>query len=117
VGTVGITKALVMTTLQKALIGVTLAAALGTGLYQARRASDLQEQVEALRRQSAPADGQSDSLRRQLEETDRQLSALHAQNEELRRDAADGGSVTTRPFLTTPEQQAALQKAIKRRLK
>jgi RNA polymerase sigma factor (sigma-70 family) len=89
VGTVEITKALAMTTLHKALIGATLAAAVGTGLYQARRASALQEQVQALWRQSVPADGQNDPLRRQLDEANRQLFALQAQNEKLRRDAAD----------------------------
>jgi RNA polymerase sigma factor (sigma-70 family) len=89
VGTVGITKALAMTTLQKALIGATLAAAVGTGLYEAQRASTLQEQMQTLRQQLTPAAGQNDSLRRQLEEASRQLAALQTQNEKLRRDAAD----------------------------
>ena len=88
-GTIGITKALAMTTLQKALIGATLAAAVGTGLYEAQRASTLQEQLQTLRRQPAPAAGQNDALRRQLDEANRQLAALQAQNEKLRRDAAD----------------------------
>lgn len=89
IGTVGITKSLAMTTLQKAVIGVTLAAAVGTGIYEAQRASALQEQTQALQRQSAPAAAQNDALRRQLEEANRQLAALQAQNEKLRHDAAD----------------------------
>jgi RNA polymerase sigma factor (sigma-70 family) len=88
-GTIGITKTLAMTTLQKALIGATLAAAVGTGLYEARRASALQEQMQTFQRQPAPATGQSDALRRQLDEASRQLADLQAQNEKLRRDAAD----------------------------
>jgi RNA polymerase sigma factor (sigma-70 family) len=89
VGTIGITKTLAMTTLQKALIGAALAAAVGTGLYEAQRASALQEQMQTLQRQSTPTAGQNDPLRRQLEEANRQLAALQAQNEKLRRDAAD----------------------------
>jgi RNA polymerase sigma factor (sigma-70 family) len=88
-GSIGITKTLAMTTLQKALIGATLAAAVGTGLYEAQRASALQEQMQTLQRQPAPVAGQSDALRRQLEEANRQLAALQTQNEKLRRDAAD----------------------------
>jgi RNA polymerase sigma factor (sigma-70 family) len=80
-GTLAITKALAMTTLQKALVGAALAAAVGTGLYEAQRASALQEQIQTLRQQLAPA-GQSD-------DASRQLAALQAQIDKLRRDAAD----------------------------
>jgi len=89
VGTIGITKALAMTTLQKALIGVILATAVGSNLYQARRASSLQEQVQTLQRQSPPTAGQNETLRQQLEEAKHQLTSLQAQNEKLRKDAAD----------------------------
>ncbi len=89
VGTIGITKALTMTTLQKTVIGAILAGAVGTGVYEAQRASALQEQMQTLRHQSAPTAGQNDSLRGQLDEAGRQLAALRAENEKLRRDAAD----------------------------
>jgi RNA polymerase sigma factor (sigma-70 family) len=88
-GTIAITKTLAMTTLQKALIGAALATAVGTGLYEAHRVSDLQEQMQTLRQQPDPAAAQNDLLRQQLEEANRQLTALQAQNEMLRRDAAD----------------------------
>jgi RNA polymerase sigma factor (sigma-70 family) len=88
-GTIGITKTIAMTTLQKALIGATFAAAVGTGLYETQRASSLQEQMQTLQRQSAHSGAQDDSLCRQLEESKRQLAALQGQNETLRRDAAD----------------------------
>jgi len=89
VGTIGFTKALAMTTLQKALIGAILAAGVGSSLYQARRASSLQEQMQTLQRQSAPTAGQNETLRQQLEEANRQLAALQAQNEKLSKEAAD----------------------------
>lgn len=80
-GTVAITKAITMTTLQKAVIGATLAAAMGTGLYEARRAAALQEQVQTLK-QSPPVVKQND-------EAPAELAALRAENEKLRREAAD----------------------------
>jgi len=88
-GTIAVSKTIAMTTLQKALIGAVLATAVGTGLYEAHRASDLREQMQALRQQPDPAAGQNDLLRRQLDEANRQLAELRAQNEMLRRDLAD----------------------------
>jgi len=43
-----------MTTLQKTIIGATLAAAVGTGIYEARQASNARAEAEALRQQQAP---------------------------------------------------------------
>jgi RNA polymerase sigma factor (sigma-70 family) len=88
-GTIAITKAIVMTTLQKAFIGAALATAVGTGLYEAHRASEFQEQMQALRQKPDPAAGQVDQLRQQLEEANRQLADLKSQNDRLRRDLAD----------------------------
>jgi RNA polymerase sigma factor (sigma-70 family) len=56
-----VTKNIAMTTLQKALIAAALATAVGTGVYEARRASRLQEQTQALQLQN-------DSLARQVQE-------------------------------------------------
>ncbi|HEY3854327.1 MAG TPA: hypothetical protein VGO67_08055 [Verrucomicrobiae bacterium] len=80
-----------MTTIQKAVIGAALATAVGTGLYEAHRASDLEEQMQALRQQPAPAAAadQSDQLRQQLDDANRQLAELRSQNDMLRRDLAD----------------------------
>ena len=48
------TKAIAMTTLQKTLVTMTIAAAVGAGIYQTQRASSLRQQVELLREQQAP---------------------------------------------------------------
>src|SRR5436190_20404937 len=45
------TKAIAMTTLQKTIIGATLAAAVSTGIYEARQASMLRNQVQTLQQQ------------------------------------------------------------------
>ena len=49
-----VTKAIVMTTTQKALIAAALAAAIGSGIYEARQASQLRAQVRAFQQQQAP---------------------------------------------------------------
>ena len=46
-----------MTTLQKTIIGATLAAAIGTGIYEAHRASTFQAKVQTLEQQEAPLAG------------------------------------------------------------
>jgi RNA polymerase sigma factor (sigma-70 family) len=44
-------KTIAMTTMQKAIVTATLVAAVGTGVYKARQASQLREQVQALQQQ------------------------------------------------------------------
>src|SRR5438034_2204487 len=53
-GTIGLTKALAMTTIQKTLVAATVVAAVGTGIYEAQRVSHLTENVQALEQQQAP---------------------------------------------------------------
>jgi hypothetical protein len=62
-------KAIAMTTLQKTVITITIAAAIGTGVYQARQASTLRRQVQVLQQEQAPAAAQ--------------LTQLQAENERL----------------------------------
>jgi RNA polymerase sigma factor (sigma-70 family) len=88
-GTIAISKTIAMTTLQKALIGATLVAAVGTGVYEAQRISSLQEQLQTVQRPSVPVNNQNDPLHQQLDDVNRQLADLRAENEKLRRDAAD----------------------------
>ncbi len=47
-------KAIAMTTIQKSLITATIAAAVGTGIFEARQASTLRTQVKVLQQQQAP---------------------------------------------------------------
>ena len=50
---IAVTKAIAMTTIQKALITATLAVVAGAGIYEARQASRLHDQVQALQQQQA----------------------------------------------------------------
>jgi RNA polymerase sigma factor (sigma-70 family) len=88
-GTIGITKTIAMTTLQKALIAATLVTAVGTGFYEAHRASALQEQLQTLQSASVSAVGQNDPSRQQPDDANREVADLRAENDKLRRDAAD----------------------------
>jgi len=83
------TKAIVMTTLQKALIAATVVAAIGTGIYEARRAAHLQNEVQTLWHQQAPLAEQIMQLTKDRENTSRQLAALRDENERLNRNTAE----------------------------
>lgn len=87
--TVTATKAIAMTTLQKTIIGATLAAAVGTGIYEARQASQLRDQIQTLQQQQAPLTEQIRKLEQEQEEATRQLAALRDDNERLNRNAAE----------------------------
>lgn len=83
------TKAIAMTTLQKTIIGATIAAAVGTGIYEARQASTLRTQLQMIRQQQAPLAGQIEQLRGQRDEAARELEMAQQEIERLRRDTAE----------------------------
>ncbi len=83
---VAATQALAMTTLQKTVIGVTLAAAVGTGIYEAHQATTLRNRLQRLQQQ------QTDQLQQLQGERDaatNRVAGLTAENERLRSDSAD----------------------------
>jgi RNA polymerase sigma factor (sigma-70 family) len=77
-------KAITMTTLQKSLIGLAAAAALGVGTYEVRHNSYLRNQMDTLRQQTAPMAGQVLALQRERDAAAEQLAALRQENERLR---------------------------------
>jgi RNA polymerase sigma factor (sigma-70 family) len=83
------TKAIAMTTLQKTLIAATLAATVGTGIYEARQASNSRSQNQLLQQQQAPLTEQIQQLTRERDEVTRQLAALREENERLNRNSAE----------------------------
>ncbi|MCI0541411.1 MAG: sigma-70 family RNA polymerase sigma factor [Verrucomicrobiales bacterium] len=95
------TKAIAMTTTQKVLIAAVLAAAVGTGIYEARKASTFRNQLSALQQQQTALNEQLTSDR---DEATRQLAALRAENERLKGNTSEllklRGEVTQlRPLL------------------
>src|SRR5215472_7345955 len=65
-----------MRTLQKAVVMAAIAAAIWFGIYQARRASRLLDQVEALQQQQAPLIAQVQQLQRDRDHARAQVTAL-----------------------------------------
>jgi len=70
--------AIAMTTLQKTLVATALAVALGTGIYEARQASQSRREAEALRQQQAPLAEQIAQLRRERDDAMRMLANRQA---------------------------------------
>jgi RNA polymerase sigma factor (sigma-70 family) len=83
------TKAIAMTALQKTIIGATLAVAVGTGIYEARQASQLREQVQTLQQQQTPLAEQIQLLESEREKNNEQIAALRDDNERLNRNTAE----------------------------
>jgi cell division protein FtsB len=78
------TKTIAMTTLQKAIIGATLAVVAGTGIYEAHQASRLRNQVQTLEQQQAPLAEQNKQLQRECDEATNRLADLLAENARLK---------------------------------
>jgi RNA polymerase sigma factor (sigma-70 family) len=76
-------KTIAMTTLQKTLITATLAAAVGTGIYEARRASQLREQVQSLQQRQEQQATLEEHVRQLQRERDAATNRLAALADEL----------------------------------
>lgn len=74
-------KTITMTTLQKTLITATLVAAVGTGIYEAREASNLRDQVQKLLDQQTVL---AEHLQKQRDNATNRLAGLLAENERLK---------------------------------
>jgi RNA polymerase sigma factor (sigma-70 family) len=83
------TKAIAMTALQKTIIGAALAAAVGTGIYEARQVSNLRSQVQTLQQQQAPLAEQVEQLTRDRDDATNKLAALRDENDRLNRNTAE----------------------------
>ncbi|MGO9478297.1 MAG: sigma-70 family RNA polymerase sigma factor, partial [Limisphaerales bacterium] len=73
-------KTIAMTTLQKTLITATIAAAAGTGIYEAHQASTLRNRVQTLQQQQAPL---AEQIRQLQKERDDATNGLAAMAEEI----------------------------------
>jgi RNA polymerase sigma factor (sigma-70 family) len=84
-----LTKAIAMTTVQKILVTATVAILAGAGIYEARQASTLRGQVQAVQQQQAPLAEKVEQLSREREDATRQLAALRDENERLNRNTPE----------------------------
>ena len=82
-------QAIAMTALQKIGVTVSLIAVLGTGIYEARRASSLRAQVLSMQRQQAPLADEIQRLNEHLQDATNLAAALKTKNEDLTQGQAE----------------------------
>jgi RNA polymerase sigma factor (sigma-70 family) len=83
------TKAVAMTTLQKTVITLVFASAMGAGIYEASQAANARSKLQTLQQQQIPLTDQIQRLQRERDETARQLASLRDDNERLNRDTGE----------------------------
>jgi RNA polymerase sigma factor (sigma-70 family) len=82
-------KAIAMTALQKTLVTATVAVLAGAGIYEARQASRLRDQVNTFEQQQAPLAEQIRQLQRERDEARKQLAAIREEKERLSDNTAE----------------------------
>lgn len=87
--TIAVAKTIAITTLQKTLVAATAALLGGAGIYEARQATQLRGQVQALRQQQTPLLEQIQQLQRERDEATNRLTALSWQVANLERNPAE----------------------------
>jgi RNA polymerase sigma factor (sigma-70 family) len=70
------TKTIAMTTLQKTLVTATVALLAGAGIYEARQAAQLRDQVQTLQQQQAPLEEQVRQLQQERENNTNRIAGL-----------------------------------------
>jgi len=100
------TKAIAMTTLQKALATVTIVVLAGTSLHEARQTSLLREQVRTLRQQQEPLAEQIQQLQSEKIDASNRLAALAAENAQLKSNPGKNEILKLRGEVTQLQNEA-----------
>ena len=87
--TVTASKAIAMTALQKTVVAATIAVLAGVGIYEARQASQLRDQVQILQQQQAPLEEQLQQLQVERDDASNQIAVLRADIERLNRNTPE----------------------------
>lgn len=72
------TKTMAMTTLQKVIITLSIAALAGAGIYEAHKASQLRQQVQSLEQQQGPLEAQIQQALKERDDASNQLVSIHS---------------------------------------
>ena len=83
------TKGITMTIAQKIILTSTVIALAGAGIYEARHAAQLHQQLETLQQQQAPFTAQIQQLTQERDDATSKLKVALDDNEKWRRDAAE----------------------------
>jgi hypothetical protein len=78
-----------MTTLQKTLIATTIAASVGTGIFEAHQASTFRTQVQTLHQQQSPLADQIKLLQQERDDATARQAALEQEKERLQQTLAE----------------------------
>ena len=81
---IGVTKAIAMTTIQKALIAAVITATVSTGVYEASRAAQLAGKVQTLQQQQQQTSDQNTQSAQALDDANKKLAVLQSENDQLR---------------------------------
>ena len=87
--TVAATKAIAMTALQKTIVTATIAVLAGVGIYEARQASQLREQVQTLQQQQVPLVEQAQQFQTERDEARNGLALLADEIERSKRSSGE----------------------------
>ena len=94
-----------MTTLQKALIGATIAIAMGTGIFEAHRSSELREEYQALEHQKNSLAAQVSQMQHERDDATRRLEILSGENEQMKSNQTSAELLNLRSKVTQLEAE------------
>ncbi len=100
------TKTLAMTTLQKIAVAATVGILAGGGIYEARQAAQLRDQVQTLQQQQAPLAGQIQELQRERDDATNRLAGLLTENAQLQSNSNEAELLKLRGEVGLLQQQA-----------
>ena len=100
------TKTIAMTTIQKAIIGATLAASVGAGVFEVHQNSQLREQVQAFQQQQATLAEQMRRLQHERDDMANELAALPAENAQLNSNSNENELLKLRGEVTQLQNEA-----------
>jgi RNA polymerase sigma factor (sigma-70 family) len=107
------TKTIAMTTFQKTIVTAALAVAAGAGIYEARQAAQLRDQVQTLQQQQAPLAEQNQKLQNNFADVTNRLEDLLTENLRLKSNPNQTELLKLRGEVTTLNNQLRQQAAEK----
>jgi RNA polymerase sigma factor (sigma-70 family) len=114
---VAATKAIAMTTFQKAIVTTALAATVGVGVFEARQNSASQKQIQNLQQQQDSWNEQLAQLQRERDDVTNRLDELLAENAQLKLNSNERELLKLRGEVTAASRAAAEAAAKPRSLK
>jgi len=105
------TKTIAMTTVQKVIVTLSIAALAGAVLYESRKASDLRQQVQNLQQQQLPLKAQIQQALKERDEASNQLASIRKKTEVARQAPAEVLKLRGEVGTLRQEKQVAAEKS------